>query len=386
MASETKIQWCDKTFNPWIGCTKVAPGCANCYAEAAMDKRRGRAKWGPKGNRSKTSADYWKQPRKWNREAEKAGVRFRVFCASLADVFEDWDGPIVNHRGNALLVHDCEPHPEPQRYVPMPASGPRSLSRLEKENLSNGMFRPVTMADLLRDLFAWIDATPYLDWLIVTKRPENIRAKWPYKATPTRVASEADRPANPNYRHNVWLLTSISDQATADKNIPELLKCRDLCPVLGVSAEPLLGPVDLRRVAFQRRTLPADPATGVLANDWETLYGNALTGFRATSFYSGTEGNASLDWVIAGGESGPSARDCDVQWITDLRDQCAAASVPFFLKQLGAEAKMQLPYTPSPVSPEAWLGRVKHPKGGDPSEWPADLQVRQFPQPTAHIR
>src|SRR5690554_5739613 len=122
MGSKTNIEWCHYTFNPWIGCTKVHQGCTHCFAEADQDKRRGRVKWGPNGTRSKTSADYWKQPLKWNREAaagfllcpqcqklwpdtydasccdcgyeidqmEATPKRPRVFCASLADVFEDW--------------------------------------------------------------------------------------------------------------------------------------------------------------------------------------------------------------------------------------------------------------------------------------------------------
>lgn len=94
MGVETKIQWTDHTFNPWIGCAKVHAGCANCYAEADMDKRRHRAKWGADGTRSRTSAAYWKEPHKWNRDAGLENVRRRVFCASMADVFEAWPGSV----------------------------------------------------------------------------------------------------------------------------------------------------------------------------------------------------------------------------------------------------------------------------------------------------
>lgn len=79
------------TFNPWIGCAHISPGCANCYAETLMDKRYHRVKWGKNGTRSRTSETYWKQPHKWNRKAAKFGVTKAVFCASLADVFEDRD-------------------------------------------------------------------------------------------------------------------------------------------------------------------------------------------------------------------------------------------------------------------------------------------------------
>lgn len=95
MAENSKIEWCDHTFNPWIGCTKVSPACDNCYAENLMDTRYGRAKWGAGQERVRTAASNWSQPRKWNRQAEASGTRPFVFCSSLADVFdnevdEDW--------------------------------------------------------------------------------------------------------------------------------------------------------------------------------------------------------------------------------------------------------------------------------------------------------
>jgi protein gp37 len=85
----SNIAWTHHTFNPWIGCQKVSPGCDHCYAEAMMDKRYGRVQWGPHGERKRTSEDNWKNPIRWNREAEKTGTRFRVFCASLADWFDN---------------------------------------------------------------------------------------------------------------------------------------------------------------------------------------------------------------------------------------------------------------------------------------------------------
>lgn len=89
MAENSKIEWTDNTFNPWIGCTRVSPGCVHCYAEQLMDVRYQRAKWGPQGDRVKTSDANWKKPFQWNRQAEKEGRQIKVFCASLADVFED---------------------------------------------------------------------------------------------------------------------------------------------------------------------------------------------------------------------------------------------------------------------------------------------------------
>jgi protein gp37 len=80
----SKIEWTDHTFNPWIGCTKVSALCEHCYAETMMDKRYKRVRWGPSGTRSRTGAENWRKPIRWNREAEAEGVRRRVFCASRA--------------------------------------------------------------------------------------------------------------------------------------------------------------------------------------------------------------------------------------------------------------------------------------------------------------
>lgn len=125
MTENSKIEWTDHTFNPVTGCQKVGPGCDNCYAEG-WAKRSGLVKWGPKEARRETSAAYWRQPIKWNREAEAAGVRRRVFCASLADVFDNAWPEGVRER-----------------------------------------------------LWALIAATPHLDWLLLTKRPGNIAGMLP---------------------------------------------------------------------------------------------------------------------------------------------------------------------------------------------------------------
>lgn len=119
MGDSTSIQWTDHTFNPWVGCTKVSPGCTNCYAEA-LDKRWGNARWGAGKPRTRTSEANWKAPLRWDRAAKRDGRRARVFCASLADVF------------------DAEVPP-----------------------------------DWRRDLFALIEKTPNLDWQLLTKRPEH---------------------------------------------------------------------------------------------------------------------------------------------------------------------------------------------------------------------
>jgi protein gp37 len=119
----SKIEWTDHTFNPWIGCTKVSAGCTNCYAETLMDQRYGRARWGKGNPRTLTSDANWRKPLAWNRDALMKGTRYRVFCASLADVFD----PEVD--------------------------------------------------DAWRDrLVSLIETTQQLDWLLLTKRPERALA------------------------------------------------------------------------------------------------------------------------------------------------------------------------------------------------------------------
>ncbi|XZE43794.1 phage Gp37/Gp68 family protein [Pirellulaceae bacterium SH467] len=246
MAENSKIEWTDHTFNPWLGCTKVSPACKFCYAERDMDHRYGKVKWGDKGTRIITSEENWRKPLRWNREAGEKGIRYRVFCASLADVFEDWKGPIHNHRGEQI---------------------------------------DSTMDDIRRDLFELIDATPNLDWLLLTKRPERIRAKW----HPFNWQTPSDVP----HRPNVWLGTSVESSSCLSR-VDTLKASGGLAPVLFLSCEPLLG------------ALP-------------TL-GEHIDG---------------IDWVIAGGESGPEARPSNPDWFRSIRDQCEMHGVPFHFKQWG---------------------------------------------------
>lgn len=246
MAENSRIEWTDHTFNPWLGCTKVSPACKNCYAERDMDHRFGRVAWGPGGTRVKTSSANWSLPLRWNQEAETKGVRYRVFCASLADVFEHWPHPMQNHHGEQITS---------------------------------------TMDDLRCELFRLIDATPNLDWLLLTKRPELIRAKWqPFSwQTPTDVP----------YRSNVWLGTTVESSDYLSR-IESLRSARGLASVLFISAEPIVGPMPRLR---------------------EHLSG--------------------IDWVIAGGESGPDARPSNPAWFRSIRDQCDLHGVPFLFKQWG---------------------------------------------------
>ncbi|WP_241301099.1 phage Gp37/Gp68 family protein [Burkholderia cenocepacia] len=252
MSENSKIEWTDHTFNPFIGCTKVSPGCDHCYAEHLMDTRLHKVVWGAHGGRVRTSAVTWREPIRWNeRHAEffaAHGRRQRVFCASLADVFD-----------NAV-------HP---------------------------MWRA--------DLFELIKRTPNLDWLLLTKRIGNAQ-EMIQASVECLMDADRDWPWP-----NVWLGATIVNQAEADRDIPKLLAVP--ARVRFLSMEPLLGPVDLTSIPWG--------------------------GLRVSSLQGWSSPEHGLHWVIVGGESGPGARPMHPDWARDLRDQCAAAGVPFLFKQWG---------------------------------------------------
>lgn len=291
MGENTKIEWAHHTFNPWIGCTKVSPACANCYAEAMMDSRLQHVEWGPNGTRRITSDANWRKPLAWNRRAERIGIRYRVFCSSLADVFEDWDGPMLLSDGSTAT-----------------------------DSVTGKL---LTMSDVRRRLFALIDQTPHLDWLLLTKRPENIGRFWMY---PDGIHSPLC------FWKNIWLGTSVENQKMAHKRIPELLSCSDLSPVRFLSCEPLLERVDL------------DPPMCLWHGQSGLTHGvceecakdnteqNVFTGWWLPGI--GASDN-NVNWVIAGGESGPNARVSQPEWFRSLRDQCVDSGVPFCFKQWG---------------------------------------------------
>lgn len=329
--AETKIEWADFTFNPWMGCTKVSPACAHCYAE-----RDQKVKWGPSGTRVLTSDANWKKPLKWDREAADRQAwhstysssdpqRPKVFCASLADVFEDWQGPIHDNRGAVVYRNRfCD----------------EWFTRLEREPSIDD--HHITMSDVRQRLFDLIDATPNLDWLLLTKRPENIPKMWPNALCDYRVCQavqgvepkvycphdscDIDDGIRQSPRKNVWLGTSVENQEYADRRIPELLKCRDLSPVLFLSCEPLLGPVDL---CYPGSLYPYGP--DYCCSGFEC----GCHGLPCDPPAYLNKAFGGVDWVIAGGESGSDARPSHPDWFRSIRDQCQAANVPFLFKQWG---------------------------------------------------
>jgi protein gp37 len=267
--SKTNIEWTavrapdgtmvpGYTFNPWWGCLEVSPACANCYAKT-LAARWGFDVWGKETPFRFFGDKHWNEPRKWNERARKLGLRIRVFCGSMCDWLQD---------------------------------------------------RPELVEPRAR-LLALIDGTPALDWLMLTKRPENLDTLTPWR----------DRGGAPA---NVMLGATVEDQRRADERIPVLLAFPSLRPAeMGqrfLSCEPLLGPVDLERVRIP--DAPSPP-----------FHGHALRAYRGF--------RERIDWVICGSESGhPSkVRETRDEWVASLRDQCAAAGVPFFLKQFQDTSK-----------------------------------------------
>lgn len=290
MGKDSAIEWTRHTFNPWTGCTRVSPGCDHCYA-ADMAKRNPAAfgSWEPGAPRKRTSPRNWHQPIIWNRRAAEAGERHRVFCASMADVFDN--------------------------QVP---------------------------EDWRVDLWALIFDTPHLDWLLLTKRPQNIARMLP---------PEFMRVTPWPWPH-VWLGTTVENQAEADRRIPHLLAVPAAKRFL--SCEPLLGPVDLS--AWLRR-FDHCPHDGAAINGCEGCDGTGGGDCGAVT-------RSALDWIIAGGESGPQARASHPDWLRSLRDQCAAASTPFFFKQWGEWAPADAARQEEAPFPNGWRAMRGH--GGHP--------------------
>lgn len=288
MSENTKIEWCDHTFNPWEGCQKIGPGCDHCYAEARNARFSGGTafNWGLDAPRRRTSAANWRKPLHWNAVhgnfLYQHGRRQRVFCASLADVFDNAVDPTWR-----------------------------------------------------ADLFALIKQTPNLDWLLLTKRIGNV----------TAMLAEIGIAGLPR---NVWLGATIVNQKEADRDVPKLLATP--ARVRFLSMEPLLGPVDLSTVACK----PCPNAVDGLSMDPET---GAYECCRGCDF-TGIGDEWGIDWVIVGGESGRGARPMHADWARSLRDQCAAAGVPFLFKQWGE-----------------WLGSHQD---GDPNHQPIELNGTDF--------
>lgn len=264
----------------------------------------------------------------------------------LVDLFEDWDAPIIDSDGYHQVL--CGNH-----WGPENCEQAESCSRL-------------TLDHVRERIFAIIDATPNLDWLLRTNNLDAVRRMWP----------------DGKRRANVWLGASVSCQEDADRNIPELLKVRDLAAKLFVSVEPLVGPVDLQSAITA--ACPNLPDRCERGRDGRRVIRDSEEGGLFVECACSRLGG--IDWAIVAGESGSNARPCDVEWIRSIVGQCRDAGVPCFVKQFGAN--VVLPFSAAEAT--RWPGCTRladfttrallhDPKGGDPSEWPESLRVREVP-------
>lgn len=296
MGTLSNIEWCDHTFNPWVGCTRLSAACDFCYAETWAQRAGSPDLW--QGERRRTTVANWRLPLKWDRMAAAEGRRYRVFCASLADVFDN--------------------------QVP---------------------------AEWRADLWELIGSTRNLDWLLLTKRPQNIAKMLPVMDS----GQPGYRPWNmPWPWPNVWLGTTVENQQEADRRIPHLLAVP--AAIRFLSCEPLLGPVSLRDWTYPVSTGRnlRDPAP-----------------FSIVRSHPVSDVRPGLDGVICGGESGPGARPMHPDWARSLRDQCVAAGVAFLFKQWGEWGPAGDWYENHPVSLplRAWAGTAWTDDSSFEGEW-----------------
>lgn len=312
MSEHTKIQWCDSTVNWWTGCTKVSPGCANCYAASMAARFPHFGSWG-KGAARVRHAGAEKLALKLNRKPWvcdrgcqlSEGLHFGVEC------------------GCGSVIH------------------PR---RIFHNDMSDWL--DTVPVEWLAWMLDGIRRCPDVIHILCTKRPENFFTRLEAinddaEGTDDGLCEWLGRWYHGAPPANVWLLCSVENQEMFDqRRIPFL----DIpAAVHGFSMEPLLGPIDM-----------------------------VPTG----AFYD-------IGWCIVGGESGPKSRPCDVSWIRNIKEQCQSATVPVFVKQLGSLATVQeaaaLQYPNLTFDKPNWKLILSDPKGGDPTEWPEDLRVREFP-------
>jgi protein gp37 len=301
MSDNSKIEWTDSTWNFVRGCTRISDGCLHCYIDSTPPFRMSGNRFDSPAVGGKTRIslhpDKLEDPLSWRKPR-------RVFVNSLSDLFHE-DVP------ESLIA---------KAFAVMAATPQHSYQILTK--------RPARMRFLMTSAeFVEASEREFMG-LTVDRHPRLARTSWSWPVP------------------GVWLGVSTEDQRWADVRIPMLLETP--AAVRFISAEPLLGPVDLRHLSVRNRTVDC------LGGDVSNARGEVFTGTPSV-----------LDWVIVGGESGRGARSMDTSWAASIVKQCASAHAQVFVKQLG--------------SVWAQAHGAAHPKGGDAGEWPAELRVRQFP-------
>ncbi len=308
----TKIEWTDVTWNPTTGCSKISPGCKNCYAIKSARRMGGNPN-------AKIKARFAGMTERVGGELNWTGV-VKLAPGKLAD-------PLHWRKPRRVFVN--------------------SMSDLFHEGLSN---------EEIAAVFGVMAACPQHTFQVLTKRSERMREWFEWGGCEEIYAhwvgdTKLEIQAWP--LPNVWLGVSVENQEQADKRIPDLLDCP--AAVRFLSCEPLLGPLEIKHRMQAKFPWGRKP------------YMNA-------NAYMRSHNTAKIDWVIVGGESGPKSRECDVAWIGSIVNQCKGEGCPVFVKQLGARSGVF--YEDGSFDQT----KLKDKKGGDPSEWPELLNVRQFPE------
>lgn len=330
MSASSSIEWTDATWNPVRGCNKVSTGCKNCYAETFSERWRG-----VKGHAFEQGFDLRLVPEKLAEPLRWKAPR-RIFVNSMSDLFhEGIDDDYIDRVFGVMAA--CQ-------YI-----GHRGA------------------------------VYPGHTFQVLTKRVERLarylstdrRAAWARWAV--NYGGECDPDGirdqvtmGPQALPNVWLGVSVENQEAADERIPHLMRVPGAVRFL--SCEPLLGPISFRPKATSTADMMRLMDLGIADKP-------AVLGDRVMPL---------IDWVIVGGESGPGSRAFDLAWARSIVNQCRAAGVACFVKQLGA-----LPISSSPddkrhvgdtMLPSPFRLILANRKGGDPSDWPEDLRVREFPR------
>jgi len=341
---KTAIEWCDSVWNPTRGCSRVSPGCGGAKGEGGCYAERQAIRMSAPGGK------YYGLVRNG-----KQGPR--------------WTGTVQ------LIPGKLE---EPLRWKKPQRIFVNSMSDLFHEYLTN---------EEIAAVFGIMAAAPQHTFQILTKRAKRMREWFDWVASlekeggppPDVVVStcasnyvDCDQLQRPWPLRNVWLGVSVENQQCADERIPILRKTP--AAVRFVSAEPLLGPLSL----FGSPDDTGDPAAG-----WNVESVKRLTDYGTGVEYD-VDLQAGIDWCIVGGESGPGARDFEIEWATSLIEQCKRAQVACFLKQLGRRPTIDgtpVGYGDGSDGTPGWVeGSLRDSHGGDWEEWPESLRVRQFPE------
>ena len=343
MSEKTKIDWCDSTINFVSGCEKVSPGCAHCYITSTVPFRVSGRKHG-----------------------DDPVVHESAFALARRLNNKPWVCDKCGHsqqfENNMYENNGCEK-----------CNSKTHRRRIFALSLSDFLWDRVSVGVWLRVMHT-IWSCQDVDWLLCTKRTEN----WKPRMMKALDVITDGTGSNAQFwqwlvdwiggkpPHNIWIGTTVENQAMADKRIPELLKIP--AAVRFLSVEPLLEDINLALT----QPVPI----------YDAEYGDQ---------HEYAERKA-IELVIVGGESGSLARPCNISWIRSVKDQCAEANVPCFVKQFGSFPTLSRDNTenyPAPMLkwyPCANNGSggyrviLKHPKGGNMDEWPEDLRVREWPE------